>query len=70
MAYYAIKDYDMSLPREYVEMEAGDTVFFHPCLFHGSGANRSEGFRKAISCHYANYDHTKYIDVKGTAQEV
>uniref|UniRef100_A0A1I7SXV2 phytanoyl-CoA dioxygenase n=1 Tax=Caenorhabditis tropicalis TaxID=1561998 RepID=A0A1I7SXV2_9PELO len=68
-AYLAIKDYDMSLPREYVEMEAGDTVFFHPNLFHGSGANRSEGFRKAISCHYANYDHTKYIDVKGTIQE-
>ncbi|CAI2352243.1 unnamed protein product [Caenorhabditis sp. 36 PRJEB53466] len=68
-AYYAIKDYDLSLPREYVEMDAGDTVFFHPNLFHGSGANRSDGFRKAISCHYANYDHTKYIDVKGTVQE-
>ncbi|KAF1755647.1 hypothetical protein GCK72_012097 [Caenorhabditis remanei] len=68
-AYYGIKDYDLSLPREYVEMDAGDTVFFHPNLFHGSGANRSDGFRKAISCHFANYDHTKYIDVKGTIQE-
>ncbi|CAI5448565.1 unnamed protein product [Caenorhabditis angaria] len=68
-AYYAIKDYDVNSPREYVEMDAGDTVFFHPKLFHGSGANRSSGFRKAISCHYANYDESKYIDVSGTFQE-
>ena len=24
----------------------GDTVFFHPLLIHGSGMNRSQGFRK------------------------
>ncbi len=24
----------------------GDTVFFHPLLIHGSGTNRSPGFRK------------------------
>ncbi|CCD70287.1 phytanoyl-CoA dioxygenase [Caenorhabditis elegans] len=47
MAYYANKDYGMSLPRESVEMKAGDFVFYHPCLFHGSGASRSDGF----SCH-------------------
>eukprot|EP00924_Labyrinthula_sp_SR-Ha-C_P002612 snap_masked-scaffold_13-processed-gene-1.43-mRNA-1 protein AED:0.18 eAED:0.18 QI:0/-1/0/1/-1/1/1/0/176 len=35
-------------------MEPGDTVFFHPCLFHGSGPNNSETYRKAISCHYAS----------------
>ena len=27
-------------------MEAGDTVFFHPILIHGSGMNRTQGFRK------------------------
>ena len=27
-------------------MEAGDTVFFHPLLIHGSGANRTNGYRK------------------------
>lgn len=39
-----------------VPMEAGDTIFFHPCLFHGSGPNLSKGFRMAISCHYAGGD--------------
>ncbi|CAB3409147.1 unnamed protein product [Caenorhabditis bovis] len=68
-AYYAIKDYDMSLRRQYVEMNPGDTVFFHPYLYHGSGANRSGGFRKAISCHYANYDECRYFDAKGTLLE-
>ncbi|KAF8355278.1 hypothetical protein PRIPAC_96901 [Pristionchus pacificus] len=68
-AYHGIQDYDTSTPRTYVEMEAGDTVFFHPLLIHGSGANRTAGFRKAISCHYANADLCKYIDIKGTTQE-
>ncbi len=27
-------------------MEAGDTIFFHPLLIHGSGPNRSEKTRK------------------------
>lgn len=27
-------------------MEKGDTVFFHPLLIHGSGRNKSQGFRK------------------------
>nr|XP_020634854.1 phytanoyl-CoA dioxygenase, peroxisomal-like [Pogona vitticeps] len=49
-------------------MEKGDTVFFHPLLIHGSGMNKTEGFRKAISCHYASSD-CYYIDVKGTSQE-
>jgi phytanoyl-CoA hydroxylase len=31
-----------------------DTLFFHPLLIHGSGANRSRGYRKAISVHYAS----------------
>uniref|UniRef100_A0A1I7SIC9 phytanoyl-CoA dioxygenase n=1 Tax=Bursaphelenchus xylophilus TaxID=6326 RepID=A0A1I7SIC9_BURXY len=69
-AYYGIQDYDPNCPRVYVEMDAGDTVFFHPLLIHGSGANRTEGFRKAISCHYANGKLCDYIDVKGTNQEI
>lgn len=49
-------------------MEKGDTVFFHPLLLHGSGSNFSKGFRKAISCHYAD-TNSYFIDVKGTTQE-
>ena len=37
-------------------MEPGDTVFFHPILLHGSGRNRTQGFRRAISAHYAAVD--------------
>lgn len=49
-------------------MEKGDTVFFHPLLLHGSGVNKTKGFRKAISCHYAASE-CHYIDVTGTTQE-
>jgi len=51
-----------------LEMEAGDTVFFHPLLVHGSGRNRSDGFRKAISIHFAS-SHCYYEDMTGTMQE-
>ena len=44
--YHGIQNYDPSSPRLHLEMEAGDTVFFHPLLIHGSGMNRTEGFRK------------------------
>lgn len=30
----------------HLEMEPGDTVFFHPLLIHGSGANTTTGYRK------------------------
>lgn len=40
--------------RVHLEMEPGETVFFHPLLLHGSGRNRSSGFRRAISAHYAS----------------
>lgn len=66
--YHGIKDYSDNLPRVHLEMERGDTVFFHPILIHGSGANRTSGFRKAISCHYAASE-CQYFDVKGTLQE-
>ena len=44
--YHGIKDYDASIPLLHLEMNAGDTVFFHPLLIHGSGANQTNGFRK------------------------
>lgn len=67
--YYGIQDIDPSKVKlAHLEMEKGDTVFFHPLLIHGSGANRTQGFRKAISCHYAASD-CEYIDVKGSIQE-
>jgi len=47
----------------YLHMEPGDTVFFHPCLIHGSGVNRSQGFRKAISCHYASGQETIFTKI-------
>ncbi|CAD5214623.1 unnamed protein product [Bursaphelenchus xylophilus] len=68
-AYYGVHDYDPSQARVHVEMEAGDTVFFHPLLLHGSGANRSQGSRRAISCHYANGSRCHYFDVAGTPAE-
>ncbi|XP_005808084.1 phytanoyl-CoA dioxygenase, peroxisomal [Xiphophorus maculatus] len=66
--YHGVRDYDPDHPRLHVEMEKGDTVFFHPLLIHGSGMNQTQGFRKAISCHYASGD-CYYIDVRGTTQE-
>lgn len=66
--YHGVRNYDPQQPRVFLEMEKGDTVFFHPLLIHGSGSNQTQGFRKAISCHYASAD-CYYIDVKGTTQE-
>ena len=44
--YHGIHDYDPSMERFHLEMEEGDTVFFHPLLIHGSGTNRTKGYRK------------------------
>jgi phytanoyl-CoA hydroxylase len=67
--YYGIQDYDFSKNRlVHLEMEPGDTVFFHPLLIHGSGMNRTNGFRKAISCHYAASE-CEYIDLTASEQE-
>ena len=52
--YHGVRDYDPSSPRVHLEMEAGDTVFFHPLLIHGSGMNRTNGFRKVITLKYGN----------------
>ena len=40
--------------RQHLEMQRGDTLFFHPLLIHGSGRNRSDAPRRAISTHYAS----------------
>lgn len=66
--YHGVRDYDPSSPRVHLEMEAGDTVFFHPLLIHGSGMNRTDGFRKAISCHYTTGD-AHFVSMDGV-QEV
>uniref|UniRef100_A0A8C3VQB7 Phytanoyl-CoA dioxygenase, peroxisomal n=1 Tax=Catagonus wagneri TaxID=51154 RepID=A0A8C3VQB7_9CETA len=66
--FHGIQDYDKNNNRVYVSMEKGDTVFFHPLLIHGSGRNKTQGFRKAISCHFAASD-CEYIEIKGTSQE-
>ncbi|XP_032281804.1 phytanoyl-CoA dioxygenase, peroxisomal [Phoca vitulina] len=68
LMFYGIQDYDENSPRVHLVMEKGDTVFFHPLLIHGSGWNKTQGYRKAISCHFASSD-CHYIDVKGTSQE-
>ena len=53
--YFGAKDVDdLKAQRAHLEMNPGDTVFFHPILLHGSGRNRTENFRRAISAHYAN----------------
>lgn len=36
--YHGVRGYD-DHPAVYVEMNKGDTVFFHPLLIHGSGPN-------------------------------
>ena len=45
----------------WLEMEKGDTVFFHPILYHGSGRNTTTGYRKAISGHFASVN-CEYFD--------
>ncbi|KAK0085194.1 hypothetical protein PV325_005607 [Microctonus aethiopoides] len=66
--YHGIQDLPESTNWIDLEMEPGDTVFFHPHLIHGSGVNKSTRTRKAISCHYADAG-CNYIDVRGTIQE-
>ncbi len=46
--YHGIHDFDPEAPRVHLEMETGDTVFFHPLLIHGSGMNKTRGFRKVV----------------------
>lgn len=40
-AYWGVKHMPPpEAPKVYLEMKAGDIVFFHPYLFHGSGENK------------------------------
>ncbi len=52
-AFYGVEGVDRA-QRVHVEMQPGDTLFFHPLLIHGSGRNRSGNFRRAISAHFAS----------------
>ena len=56
-AFYGVTDIDRDA-RQHIEMAPGDTLFFHPLLVHGSGRNRTNGFRRAISVHYASDECT------------
>lgn len=67
--YHGVKDFKNIEDRVHIEMNQGDMVLFHPRLIHGSGANRSKGYRKAISCHYASSSDCLYVDIKGTITE-
>ena len=53
IAYYGALGVGAHPDRVHLEMDPGDTVFFHPKILHGSGRNQSSGFRRAISSHYA-----------------
>ncbi|KAL7294181.1 hypothetical protein TKK_0012203 [Trichogramma kaykai] len=66
--YHGIQDLPDNINWVDVEVEPGDTIFFHPLLIHGSWKNVSTRTRKAISCHYAAAE-CYYIDVNGTIQE-
>lgn len=52
--YWGAKGIGAHPDRVHVELDPGDTLFFHPVLLHGSGRNRSDGFRRAISGHYVS----------------
>jgi len=54
-AYHQIKGFDIQTVNNLIPlyMEPGDTIFFHPLLFHGSTPNYSKNFRRAISTHFA-----------------
>jgi phytanoyl-CoA hydroxylase len=54
LAYFGASGVGKHPERVHLEMSPGDTVFFHPILLHGSGRNRTPGFRRAISAHYAS----------------
>jgi len=54
----------------YPTMEAGDAIFFHPLLIHGSNLNNTSSFRKSICSHFCSSD-CYYIDIPdGTFQQL
>ena len=65
-AYFGAVGVGEETQRVHLEMEPGDTVFFHPVLLHGSGRNSTQGFRRAISAHFAS-SQCRYAQVLGIA---
>lgn len=63
--YHGILDLPDTTNWVHLEMEPGDTVFFHPLLIHGSGVNTTNRSRRAISCHYAAAE-CHYINIDNT----
>lgn len=53
-AFFGVEDTE-GLSHVHIEMEPGDTVFFHPLLIHGSGRNTTQACRRSISTHYASH---------------
>src|SRR5699024_4109687 len=66
--YHGITERSLIESRVHLDMEPGDTVLFHSALIHGSGMNRTKGYRKAISAHYAPVE-SEFIDIRGTQHE-
>lgn len=58
--YHGVRTYDPQHPRVHLEMEKGDTVFFHPLLIHGSGMNQTQGFRKVQSGSWSRRDRFQF----------
>jgi phytanoyl-CoA hydroxylase len=54
--YVGVRDLGPDERRVHFELEPGDTLFFHPHLVHGSGRNKTQGFRRSILTHYASAD--------------
>ena len=67
-AYVGIMGVTPDIKYVHLPMEKGDTIFFHPLLWHGSGRNQTPNFRKAISCHFVSGD-CRFINVKNTIQQ-
>ncbi|XP_017791747.1 PREDICTED: phytanoyl-CoA dioxygenase, peroxisomal-like [Habropoda laboriosa] len=65
--YHGILDLPEKIDWIYLEMEPGDTVFFHPLLIHGSGVNKTRRTRRSISCHYSATE-CQYVDVSKSVQ--
>lgn len=68
--FHGIQDYDENNARVHLVMEKGDTVFFHPLLIHGSGQNRTQGFRKVcinittlFNNEWSNTKMPRYIEI-------
>lgn len=66
LAYFGAAGVGRHPDRLHLEMQPGDSVFFHPLLLHGSGRNRSRSFRRAISAHFASAA-CAYIEGGGTS---